>query len=33
MPQSINELIEVNGFSMEKANRYGEDILAILMKY
>lgn len=33
MPQSINELIEVNGFSMEKANNYGEEILAILMKY
>ena len=33
MPQSINELIEVNGFSMEKANKYGEEILAILMKY
>lgn len=33
MPQSINELTEVNGFSMEKANKYGEEILAILMKY
>lgn len=32
-PRTVNELCEVNGFNVEKANKYGEDIISILMKY